>query len=331
MKTQIDIDSQAFQNFEADWNALLAQSASDSLFSTWEWQTTWWEHLGQGELRLISFRDDAGALLGIAPLFWHDSQLALVGCVDVSDYLDLIVARGHEPEVYAALLDVLASADFAAAQRAHFCNLPAASPLLAQFEPIARARGWRVNARQEDVAPFIELPASWDAYLESLDKKQRHEMRRKLRRVAEVEHRWFTLPRDAAAAPAVRDFIELHKRSRPDKNVFMDERMQNFFSAMAELMHARGWLELSFLQIQNQPAAAIFSFVYNNVMLVYNSGYDPQNFGAWSPGVVLFAFSIQDAIAARRRVYDLLQGNEAYKYRLGARDQKIFEIEIQKE
>ncbi len=328
MKTQLYTDVAAWQELEPEWNALLKSSASDTIFLTWEWQATWWEHLGEGELRVAAFRDDAGALAGIAPLFRRADQLALVGGVEVSDYLDLIAARGREPEVYAACADLLASADFAGWTRVQLSNIPAESPIHAHFESIARARGWRVESRQEEVAPFIELPATWDAYLETLDKKQRHELRRKMRRIAEVPHRWLTLDRTEDIAAGVRDFIELHKKSRPDKNVFMDARMQDFFAAMARVLHARGWLELAFLEIEDARAASIFNFVYNNDVLVYNSGYDPENFRAHSPGVVLFAFSLQDAIAARRRRYDFLQGNEEYKYRFGARDRQILELTI---
>ncbi|MBI3537348.1 MAG: GNAT family N-acetyltransferase [Chloroflexi bacterium] len=329
MKTILYTDARAFEILEPEWNPLLERSASDTIFLTWEWQTTWWQNLGEGELCLIIFRDDADALVGIAPLFRKENALALVGCVEVSDYLDLIIARGHEDAVYRALLDVLLSAEFPRWTRLTLCNLPERSATLAQFYEQALARKLRVQVRAEDVAPFLELPATWDAYLETLDKKQRHEMRRKLRRIAQVEHRWRTVNAHENVAAAVENFIALHKKSRPDKNLFMDARMQNFFLAMAERLQARGWLNLAFLEIEGKPAAAIFNFFYREDVLVYNSGYDPENFGAWSPGVVLFAFSLQDAIAARRRRYDFLQGNEEYKYRLGAHDARVLTLEIQ--
>jgi CelD/BcsL family acetyltransferase involved in cellulose biosynthesis len=328
-------DSHIFVTLESEWNALLRRSFTDTIFLTNEWQRTWWEHLGTGELCVITFREDDGTLIGIAPLFAETTNtgecaLALVGCVDVSDYLDVIVAYEHSARVYQALLDTLQRADFPAWDWLHLCNLPAASPTNTHLKALAEARGWTVQHGVRDVAPILELPATWEAYLESLDKKQRHEIRRKLRRVEEVQARWYTIDRADALDQAVSDFVELHKKSRPDKNMFMDARMRGFFEQMARRLFARGWLQLSFLEIYGARAAAIMNFIYNNNVLVYNSGYDPVAYGAYSPGIVLFACSIQDAIAAGRRCYDFLRGNEEYKYRLGARDTLVMELHLRR-
>ncbi len=336
MKIDLFTDGSAFEKLKAEWNDLLHRSISDTLFLTWEWQSTWWENLGVGELRIITVREDDGTLVGIAPLFeetWNDGtkSLSLIGCVDVSDYLDVIAARGHEERVYAALLDTIMRADFPAWNGGlHLCTLPEASPTNAQLKAMAEARGLSTEWKLHDVAPVIDLPAAWDAYLETLDKKQRHEVRRKLRRVEETNHKWYTIAAAAEVDQAVTDFIDLHKQSRPDKHLFMDERMQQFFFDMARRLQPRGWLQLAFLEIDGARAASILNFVYNNDVLVYNSGYDPAKYGAFSPGIVLFAFSIQDAIAAKRRRFDFLRGNEGYKYRFGAHDTRVYELHIAK-
>ena len=36
-------------------------------------------------------------------------------------------------------------------------------------------------------SPYIKLPGDWETYICSIDKKQRHEIRRKMRRAAEAE------------------------------------------------------------------------------------------------------------------------------------------------
>ena len=335
MKIDWFTDAAIFETLEPEWNALLARSVSDTLFLTYDWQRTWWKHLGNDKLCVITIREDDGTLLGIAPLFEESGRdgtksLSLVGCVDVSDYLDLIVATGHEARVYAALLDTLTRADFPAWDWLHLCTLPAASPANTQLKALAESCNLKVQHGLHDVSPMIELPATWDAYLETLDKKQRHEVRRKLRRVEEAPTRWYTIDAADTLDQTVADFVELHKKSRPDKNLFMDARMQGFFGEMARALFARGWLQLSFLEVSGARAAAIMNFVYHNDVLVYNSGYDPIQYGAYSPGIVLFARSIQDAIAAKRRRYDFLRGNEEYKYRFGAHDTQVMELHISK-
>ena len=334
MKIELFTDVSAFEKLKPEWNDLLERSTTNTLFLTWEWQSTWWEHLGAGELRIISMRDDADTLVGIAPLFEETTKegarsLSLIGCVEVSDYLDLIVARGQQAQVYTALLDTLTQADFPAWNGGlHLCTLPEASPTNTQLKAMAEARGLAAEWQLHDVAPVIDLPATWDAYLETLDKKQRHEVRRKLRRVDETDHQWYTLDPAASLEQAIADFVDLHKKSRPDKHLFMDGRMQGFFLDMARRLQARGWLQLCFLEIQGARAASILNFVYQNDVLAYNSGYDPVKYGAYSPGIVLFAFSLQDAIAARRRRFDFLRGDEEYKYRFGAHNTNVYELHI---
>lgn len=335
MKINWYTDVTAFDRLQAEWDRLLEISVIDTLFITHAWQTTWWRNLGSGDLRIITFREDDGTLIGIAPFFAERGAdgliyLSLVGCVDVSDYLDLLVAKGCEERVYAALLDTLANPDFPAWDSLGLCTLPAQSPANTLLKAMAEQRGWRVAHHLHDVAPMIELPATWEGYLELLDKKQRHEVRRKLRRVEQAQTSWTVIAAEADLDQATADFVDLHKKSRPDKHLFMDARMQTFFVQAAHALFAKGWLELLFLQVEGERAAALWNFVYHNDILVYNSGYDPVKYGALSPGIVLFAHSIQEAISAKRRRYDFLRGNEEYKYRFGAKDQQVYELRISK-
>lgn len=336
-------DEVGFERLGLEWNALLHRSISDTLFLTLEWQTQWWRHLGTGSICIIAVREEDGALAGILPMFL-DSQpdggltgtshpvrtLSLIGCVDVSDYLDVIAAKGRESDVYRTLVETLARPDFPAWDRIQFCTLPASSPTNTEFRALAEARGLSTEWRLHDVSPLIELPASWDDYLATLDKKQRHEIRRKLRRLEESNARWYAVESGAGLDEAVANFIELHKKSQPEKHLFMDERMQQFFIEMARTCAAQGWLRLEFLEIEGKSAASIFSFVYRNEVLVYNSGYNPDQYGTLSPGVALFAHSIQQAITAGHRVYDFLRGDEEYKYRFGAKSTNVYELHIHK-
>jgi CelD/BcsL family acetyltransferase involved in cellulose biosynthesis len=335
MKIQLYTDVSVFQTLKAEWNDLLKRSATDTLFLTWEWQSVWWQFLGTGQLCLITVREDDGTLIGIAPLFqetWNDGttkSVSLIGCVDVSDYLDFIIARGCEERVYSAIIDVISSAEFPAWEGGlHLCTVPEASPTNTQFKTMVEAKGWKTDWHLHDVAPVIDLPETWDGYLETLEKKQRHEVRRKLRRVEEIDNKWYSIDAASPVDEPVRDFIELHKKSRPDKHVFMAPHMQEFFVNMTRQLHPHGWLQLDFLEIDGVRAATIMNFVYGNDVLVYNSGYDPIKYGPLSPGIVLFSRSIQDAITAKRRRFDFLRGNEEYKYRFGAHDTKIYELHI---
>lgn len=334
MKVHLLTDSSAFEKLELEWDNLLHRGITDSLFLTWEWQTAWWQNLASGDLWLITFREDNGALAGIAPMYWKQSRdgakaLAQFG-YDVSDYLDVIVAQGREAAVYSAFVDLLSSAELPAWDSVDLYNLPSASPTNTQLTAMAQARGFNVDWREQVVSPVLQLPSTWEDYLASLDKKQRHEIRRKLRRIEQVQTRWYVIDQADEVDAAIADFIELHKKSRPDKIEFMSARMQNFFLEMARRLFAKHYLQLAFLEVEGKRAASILNFVYDNNVLVYNSGYDPEQYGHLSPGVILFVRSIQDAIAAKRRTFDFLRGDEEYKYRFGAKNTSLYELHIRK-
>lgn len=340
MKTHLPLrglrytNPQGFDALAGEWNPLLHRSPSDTIFLTWEWQKTWWTWLGEGDLCLIAVRDEADRLVGIAPLFLQGVEgqrtLSLVGCEDVSDYLDMIIGPDQPEQVCEAILDVLESPDLGW-DRMDLCNIPGASPALRHFAAAAEARGHTVWVERADVCPVIELPNSWEVYLSSLDKKQRHEVRRKMRKAAnEADLRWYVVDEGRDLAVEMTDFIALHQKSTADKDAFMDERMQGFFHDFGRLLQESGWLQLMFLEMDGRKAAALLNFDYADTIMVYNSGYDPAQFAHLSPGVVLMALSIQHAIELGRARFDFLRGDEVYKYRLGGRDTEIFRLIVER-
>jgi CelD/BcsL family acetyltransferase involved in cellulose biosynthesis len=326
-----------FDALAGEWNDLLKRSAFNTLFLTWEWQRTWWEHLGEGDLFLITMRDDEGHLTGIAPLYRTVSangerKLSIVGCVDVSDYLDIIVAQGREKEVYGALLDYLDSDEMVGWDSAELCNVPEISPAHQALAEIAVEHGYEFRTIVEDVCPVIDLPATWDEYLASLDKKQRHEIRRKMRRIErEADVNWYIVDQDRNLSEEIEAFIELHQKSSADKDDFMDKQMKGFFRAVAHVLQPPGWLQLAFIEVDGKKAASMLNFDYEDAILVYNSGYDPQRHAHLSSGIVLLAYCIQHAIELGRARFDFLRGDEPYKYRFGAKETKVYRLVIARE
>lgn len=88
-------------------------------------------------------------------------------------------------------------------------------------------------------------------------------------------------------------------------------------------------LQLSFLEIGGQRAAAYYCFNYQNKILVYNSGFDPD-FGEFSPGWVLLGYLLKWANENRISEFDFMRGNEDYKYRFGGKDRCVVCVKIQR-
>ncbi|MBC7258250.1 MAG: GNAT family N-acetyltransferase [Chloroflexi bacterium] len=324
MNVQVLHEANSFEQLQPEWNALLQRSPLRTAFLTWEWQATWWKHLGEGELHLLTLRTDDGALVGIAPLCRVTSQTGRhtfrwVGCVDVSDYLDVIVAPGHETALYAAILDYLTGTGAPAWHYVDLCNIREASPTYESIARLARERGLYARTSVQEICPVIPLPATWEDYLNTLDKKQRHEIRRKIRRIeSAAETRWHIADDPATLDDDVDEFIRLHRKSNPEKDAFMDQSMVAFFRDVCRVFFRCGWLSLAFISVNGNRAASMLNFDYDNRILVYNSGYDPEQYAAFSPGIVLLAYCIRHAIETHKEQFDFLRGDEEYKFRFGA-------------
>lgn len=329
-----------FAALAQEWNDLLARSRFDTLFLTHEWQTTWWQQLGEGELWIIAFRQpESNRLVGIAPLYrllredapWAGCRVFhLVGCTEVSDYLDLIIERGQEELVYESLCHWLHSEDAPEWDVLDLCNLPESSLSWQALPNVVRTAGYRVEVSQEDVAPYIPLPRRYEDYLQKqVDKKQRHEIRRKQRRAErEAKVGFYLVGPDHDLTEEMEDFIALQQASRPDKEEFMTPEMQRFFRYAARRMLDAGYLRLAFLTLDDVKAATYFAFEYKGRLLLYNSGYDTAEYAHLSPGWVLLAYLIQHSIASGLTVFDFLQGDEAYKYRFGSQDYRVMRTVI---
>lgn len=323
--------SDVFEQLKSEWNDLLRQTRIQHVFLTWEWQSIWWQAYHPGELWVLAVRDDGGRLVGVAPWFLEDRSdgtrmVRSVGCVDVTDYLEVIVHEAHEQEMFAALAEYLVEHQDRY-DKIDLCNIPQDSPVLEHFPDLLKTQGFVVEVKQQEVCPVIELPDSWEDYLMALNKKQRHELRRKMRRAegAMETVAWYFVGPDHDLDAELERFLNLMRTASDEKAEFLDdERNTVFFQRIVPVVAEAGWLQLAFLTVDDVPAAAYLNFDYNSRILVYNSGLDLAVASHLSPGIVLLGYLIQDAIERQRTHFDFLRGDEEYKYRMGGRDTEVF-------
>jgi CelD/BcsL family acetyltransferase involved in cellulose biosynthesis len=309
------------------WQALVDRAQARSPFVSWVWQREWVRAFARdARLEIHRVDDDAGDLVALLPL--HEAEpglLRLIGGVDVSDYLDLIAVTGREATAWEALLGARASAR--AIWDLH--AVPAASATVTLLPELAPRFGLAASAVLEERCPVLELPKTWDDYLAGLSGKARHELLRKMRRVereAPGTHP-VGLHRPEDVAGRLDDFLDLHRRSRTGKARFMDARMEGFFRQVAVALAGVGGVRLWFLEGLEGPLASFLCLEWEETVGLYNSGFHPDR-AALSPGLVLLAHVIRDAIERGRRRFDFLRGEERYKYEFGPRPEDLYTVTI---
>ncbi len=335
MKIELHTTLATFDALASEWDSVLAPERSNHLFMTYAWQRTWWKHLGQGKLCIGTARDDNGVLCGIGPRFIEQDNdqrvVRAIGCAEVSDYTDLILKSGHEEVALGALLDFMLSDEAPDWDYFTLCNVPQDTPTRALLSAWANTRRLAYEETLADVCPIVELPNHYDDYLASLDKKQRHELRRKRRRADGHGTGWYTVGDEHRLGLEIDAFLELMAMSTSAKANFLKEPGHRaFFREMGQVMFERGLLDLNFLTIDGVRVATVWQFAYRNRMLLYNSGMDTEQFSFLSPGIVLLTYSIEAAIERGFKIYDFLRGDEAYKYHMGAKDTMIYNVVIRR-
>jgi len=320
-----------------EWNDLLSGSITDTPFLRYEYQSVWWEHRGGGEwlfqnahLVLVSAREDE-KLIGIAPLFISEydgqSALLLIGSIEISDYLDLIVRMEDHARFVAGLLDFLALSLPDSWSGLDWYNLPDSSPTLAALKAESAQRGWTHLEEMYRPTPRIALNGSFDEYLSRVEKKQRHEIKRKMRRAEASERgvRWYISDLDDVESE-IDSFLGLMEHDE-DKAGFLHDAMREQMKAIIHTAHKNGWLWLAFLEADGQRIAANLNFDYNNKLWGYNAGVN-RDFMDLSPGWVLLGYVLQWACENNRSEFDFMRGDEDYKYRFGAVNHYVMRAKV---
>ncbi len=263
-----------------------------------------------------------------------DAKAVFFGASYHADYATLLAA----PENLPALAEALAAYCGTVGDPEHpdrwdavdlrrlRCGDPAGGALATAFGAREMAEGWTLNVEREDVCPVAELPAggTMDDYFAGLGKKERHEIRRKVRRAEAVGEVRLDDSTDPLADLSA--FIDLHQKRWGTEGLFPEteggDHSRTFFRRLFELFGPDGPLHLAFLTVGGRRIAAGVSFETSDALLYYNAGVDPEA-RELSPGVVMVERYVRRALERGIARMDFLRGNEPYKYEWGAVDRPI--------
>jgi CelD/BcsL family acetyltransferase involved in cellulose biosynthesis len=321
MKSQFSLES--FDSIYDAWKKLHDNSQIAPIFSSPEWSKVWWQQFGSGSKLYLGAVRQGGETIGIAPLLVNGDVASFIGSSDVCDYLDFVVAPGSEEGFFRELLDNLKAEGIL---RLALAPLRPDSTVRTSLINKASKYKWQVSCSPEDVTVELNLPSSWEEYLQLLSGKQRHELNRKLRRLNEegdLNHRAGT----DANENDIAIFLHLFRDSRQDKSAFLTPQMESFFRSIARAMAEQKMLRLNILELDKKPVAATMCFDYGDTVYLYNSGYEPD-YGWLSVGVISKALCIKDSIERHKKRFDFLKGAEAYKYHLGGQELPLYKCSL---
>ncbi len=331
---KIDVISGAweFAALEAKWQQSLGASAQPDLFLTFAWFRSWWAHLSEGhELAVYLLSDEKTGTVGIAPMRRRSDRLSFMASHEVSDYCDFLFPRGQEQKFLEAFFNYLRETS-PEIRLLELINFRSTALSLSLIPEIAPCFGYKCQSRKSEEVLHLKLPTSYHDYLSSLDRKKRHELRRKLRRTHNLDRlRTETVDRPEELGSAMEDFIALHQAGSPEKSDFWERPgMPGFFKDVIVALARKKMAALHFLYSGKRMAASLITGHYGKTTYFYNVAY-AREFASASPGYFLFDRSIRQAITEGMDTADFLRGREKYKLEFGARNSTIYNLSLTKD
>ncbi|MFN0093367.1 MAG: GNAT family N-acetyltransferase [Dehalococcoidia bacterium] len=314
--TALTANSEDFDALATEWEALARET--DALPFFWpQWHQVWLRHFG-GDVSPVwlAFRDEEqeGKLVAVAPLDLAYGAARELGDPDVRDYGGPLVAPGWERPVAHVLLEWLQED---ATPRLDLWGLHAEGTLAAAIREAATFWGWSLVEEPEAIAPAAALSGDFEAYVQALSKHDRHEYRRKWRKLCEGREVAFALETEPAAiAAGLPDLLRQMRASRAAKDAFLTPEMEAFFNDLAVTFAEAGLARLGRFTVDGALTATLLCFETESTLALYNSGFEPELHDL-AVGLLSKGEALRWATDHGKRAFDFLRGDEEYKRRLG--------------
>jgi CelD/BcsL family acetyltransferase involved in cellulose biosynthesis len=325
-----------FLALEPAWNSLADASRNASIFSRFEWLSTWWQHFKAGKQLRVLVAREGGRVAGIAPFAIAPREgfrvLSLMGG-RVSDYKDFIIDAGADrPAVLGQLIDsVYATRDWDLLQ---FDGLRDDSPnfnaIGALLERCAAHHPRRV---QYEVSPCVPVRGTWQEYMRSLGKKFRYNARNSMalliREQCDVT---FTQPVGGAEVERfTRAMLQLKAErwhaSNKGPNVLEFGALGDFYLAVAQRLFAAGLLTMPTLLVNGEVAAVDFGVEYANKHFACQHAMN-EKFARYSVGSQLNLHVLEDAYSRGLDEVDMLLGEDSYKQHYRPELRKLYSVSL---
>ncbi|MEC8048137.1 MAG: GNAT family N-acetyltransferase [Chloroflexota bacterium] len=308
-----------FDKFDAEleklWTSL--EVKDDNPFLNYEINKTWFNIFGENS-NLKIFSDNKNF---IAPMYFQKNVAYFCGGQDLFDYHDLISNQKVNKESIKQLFnEILENVNLIELK-----SIVSGSKLHKFASEIEKE--YEVNYINEDVCPIISLPDTFENYLLQLSKKNRHEIRRKIRKFENNLEFEIIETDESNVDEHLLEFLRLMKLN-PEKRNFLNQSRIEFMSKIIKYAILSNIGNLTFIKIENEMVATSFEFKNNDKLFVYNSGYN-DNYSEYSVGLLNHIYNIKNKISEYKFI-DFLRGPEEYKYRIGCINQDLITIKIKR-
>ncbi|HEY6248587.1 MAG TPA: GNAT family N-acetyltransferase, partial [Candidatus Angelobacter sp.] len=172
------------------------------------------------------------------------------------------------------------------------------------------------------------LPSSFEDYLASLGQKFRRNIRKAFR---DAKAAGLTIcelhPQNLDPVELPDIYFHLLMCRHSDKELSEQILAQSFVGEVLPAMFRKGSMRVFAVIQEGRIIAVLLALVAAKGFLAWSSGFLTGS-ERWSPGTMLFAFAIKQAIDAGLREFDFGEGDEAYKQHWTNGEYRVTEVEL---
>jgi len=327
-----------FSLLKDEWEELEKKVPDLTVFQTWVFQFyTWRIFAEQVHPYLVLARNDKGVLVGCAPLGYRISKIGPVAikqlgfcCIKYCDFQNFIVHQDYQDAVLPAF------AEWLLVQRKnwHVIRLKLLREdftLLTTPELFINKLRDYIRFHKTGMAPFIAIDKSWTDFQNALSGKRakavRYEVKNLYRYFPGEFQGYTTGPELERALLSLMDLHQKRIRQKHQLGAFASNSVRCGFQKLVSELEKRGYIAIHTISSNDKTIAAIGTFTFRNKVLYFQGGFDTDWF-RYSPGKVVLAQRISDAITAGAEEFDFLFGDEDYKFAWATGQRKIVELEL---
>jgi len=343
IKIKVLKKEEEFKDIAKDWDILLQKSNSNTIYLNWKWLYTWYLIFKEDrELNILLVYDNE-ELVGIAPLISRKikrfglltiQSLEFLGTGENAEdeicslYLDFITITKKEELVYKAIYEYL------------FKHIESWDEII--LSEVLRPEKYKnyfpgnknnISIYHKETSYYVNLPNSWQEYINKFSAKRRKTINNGRNRLKRNET--FEVYITKNKHNLNNDYYYLSKlhqirqNIKKNKGAFASEKFNQFLKDILEYYFDKNQILLLFIKINNEPIGVLYSFLYNGVILAYQTGFNPSILPTVGVGKQTFHYTIEYGIENKFHEFDMQVGAEdSYKAEWSPLSRKLYEIHI---
>lgn len=326
-------ESQDLFSVQVQWEKAVFATNDLSIFQTFAYISTWWEHFGENKsLRIIIVRDPANSIVSIIPLYQTKKHGFKVYRLIGDDYADYIhISSTINPNQLAKVLNQFLMKD----QNwdcIEFNGIVVGSSTEKLINELSIKQFKKVVDKRVHFAPQITINNNWDDYYNDLDKKTRKDVEYNNRRLNKIGNLTVEDVKYEEIEICLNNFFSMHKQRHANEritSIFENKKNRDFIAGLSKKLAKKKWLHFSKLTLNDEILSMHLGFLFNNWFYYYLPVYN-EKYSKYSSGKLLLLELIKRSFDENHACFDFMAGNEKYKYLYADNEQKLINVKVLK-